>query len=242
MSFNNSHKVSGERLTLGQSSKRNQEDHIARYDYATKFTKGNRVLDVACGTGYGVSLICESGALEVVGVDIDSDSISYAQKKYNHKNAKYICSSASKIPMPDEYFDAIVTFETIEHLEEEDRELYLRELRRVLKDDGVVILSTPNKLITSPWSKIPLNPYHILEYYEETLRDEIEKYNFRILSWCGQRRVKNIFTKYPIYVLIRIFEKISRKNLGIYDIADSSEVKPIERGCHPRYFVLKIKK
>jgi O-antigen biosynthesis protein len=234
--------VSGERLTPGKSSKRNQEDHTARYEFSLDYIKGKTVLDIACGTGYGAKLIKDAGALEVVGVDIDKAAIDYAVENFSAAGVTFICASADNINFPAEKFDTIVTFETIEHLEEPIRKAYLEKLKNSLKKDGLIILSTPNKLITSPWSIKPLNPYHVLEYYKKTLAEEINLHGLYIEAWYGQRFVKTIFTKYPVYILVRIVEKILKKSFGIYDIADSAKVRKVIEGTEPRYFIVLIKK
>ncbi len=234
--------VSGERLTVGKSSKRNQEDHVARYAFACDYVKDKTVLDIACGTGYGVKMLSDAGAREVVGVDIDLESIELAQKNFSGENISYQCESASDIKFEDEKFDVIVTFETIEHLDDDIRAQYLSNLRLALKKDGIIILSTPNKLITSPWSKKPLNPYHVLEYYRETLEVELGYQGLIVMGWYGQRFVKKFFTHRTSYLLVRIFEKMFRKSFGIYDIANGATVAQIPAGSEPRYFVVIIKK
>lgn len=234
--------ITGERLTLGHSSKRNQEDHVARYAYASKYVKDSLVLDVACGTGYGVEQLCKAGAKKVYGVDIDKESILFAQENHKHSNANYICGTASRLDFEDNTFDVIVTFETIEHLQNEERKAYLGELFRVLKPQGQVILSTPNKLITSPWSEKPLNPYHELEFYREGLEHELVDAGFAITWWGGQRFVRKIFTKRFTYLIVRAFEKIIRQSSGTYEIANGPQVLSLQRGSEPRYFVVRLEK
>lgn len=233
---------SGERLILGKSSKRNEEDHLARYHFAKAFVEGKRVLDIACGTGYGTKLLKDAGAVEIVGVDIDNQAIEFANENYAGEGIKFLCDSVDTATFDSKYFDVVVTYETIEHLESETRKKYLLLLRETLKDDGIIILSTPNKLITSPWSKKPLNPFHVLEYYRSTLDLEIAENELKIIEWYGQRYVRKIFTYRPVYLIVRLIEKILRTSFGIYDIADSPEVKKEVCGKVQRYFIVLIKK
>lgn len=232
----------GERMVLGKSSKRVEEDHLARYEFAKNYVSNKRVLDIACGSGYGSKMLIEAGATEVYGVDIDQDAISYATDKYAEAGLHFVCESASKVSFPQKHFDVVVSFETIEHLDDDIRSKYIEVIKNVLKDDGVIILSTPNKLITSPWSKKPLNPHHVLEYYKSDLEAELNQHGLFVNGWFGQRFVRNIFTYRFTYICVRIFEKLTRKSLGIYDIADSSGVRKVVSGFEPRYFVVVCKK
>ncbi|MCA9367050.1 class I SAM-dependent methyltransferase [Candidatus Kaiserbacteria bacterium] len=230
--------VTGERLTLGKSSQRNQDDHVARYDFASEFVSNDSVvLDVACGTGYGCAYLSDKGAKDIVGIDIDPESIEYAKEHHSRLNISYLVGSASDIKYPSNHFDCIVSFETIEHLETEDRGAYLRELKRVLKPGGVIIISTPNKKITSPWSKKPLNKFHILEFTQMQLESELKNANINIKDRYGQRYVYKFFTMRLPYVLVRLIEKVLKHSFNIYDIADGPQVKKYISHKIPRYFV-----
>ncbi len=242
MSNNNDVGNAGERMVLGTSSKRVEQDHLARYEFAKKYVASKNVLDIACGSGYGSKMLSEAGATEVVGVDIDKEAIEYATKKYAGLGLQYICESAATVSFPKNHFDVIVSFETIEHLNDDIRSQYLEVIKNSLKTDGVIILSTPNKLITSPWSEKPLNPYHVLEYYKKDLEKELKQHGLSVNEWFGQRFVNKIFTYRFTYICVRIFEKITRKLLEIYDIADSAEVRPVIIGSEPRYFIITANK
>ena len=81
---------------------------------------------------------------------------------------------ATKLSFDNELFDVIISFETIEHFDANQRDNYLKELYRILKKDGILIISTPNRKITSPNLKKPLNKFHIIEYSV----NEIKKLKF----------------------------------------------------------------
>ncbi len=232
----------GERFIPGCSNLRNQEDHVARYTFAQRYIQGKVVLDIACGTGYGSDMMARGGAERVVGIDIDAEAVRYAKDQYSAENSTYLCGSAEKIELPDSYFDVIVSFETIEHLDKEVRTKYLQEMRRVLKDDGLIILSTPNKLISSPWSVRPLNPFHQLEFYRSELERELVESKFAVVAWFGQRFVKKIFTMRPVYIAVRVVEKVMHRHFHIYDVADSAEVRKNVHGMEQRYFVVLVTK
>jgi O-antigen biosynthesis protein len=137
-------------------------EHTARYNFATKFVAGKKILDLACGVGYGSKILSDSNASEIFACDISSESIDYAQKNYGGDNIKFQLMDGSDLQFPDAYFDCIVSFETIEHVPEFKK--VLNEFHRVLKNDGLLIISTPNKDVTSKGRDKPINPFHFKEF------------------------------------------------------------------------------
>ena len=118
--------------------------HISRYAFAAQFVAGKVVLDVACGSGYGTGYLADKGAERVIGGDISQSALKYANAYFKKENTDFIYLDASKeLPFHDEYFDVLVSMETIEHLL--DAENFLAECRRVLKSEGVFICSTMYK-------------------------------------------------------------------------------------------------
>src|SRR5207249_9324746 len=99
-----------------------------------------RVLDIACGEGYGSAALARAGAASVVGVDISAEACEHARRKYG-VDARV--GRADRIPLPAGSIDVIVSFETIEHVERP--ESFLNECVRVLAPGGALILSTPNR-------------------------------------------------------------------------------------------------
>lgn len=120
-------------------------EHINRYEFAKQFVKGKNVLDIACGSGYGTYELVNAGAKRIVGVDISEESITYARNRYRHNKIEYISGDARKIPLEDNQFDVIVSFETIEHFKEHDK--FLKEIIRVSKKNSILIISTPNSKV-----------------------------------------------------------------------------------------------
>lgn len=152
----------GERLVPGQVEPDLYAEHITRYQFASSFANGKRVLDAGCGTGYGARLLA-SVAAEVVGFDRSIEAIRYAIKHFNSPNLSYLVGDCESIPCPDASFDIIVTFEVIEHLPDPAR--YVQELARVLAPAGLLVLSTPNKRQYSDALPGYKNPYHTHEFY-----------------------------------------------------------------------------
>jgi ubiquinone/menaquinone biosynthesis C-methylase UbiE len=151
-------------------------EHWHRYHFIKDLVKGKRVGDIACGEGYGSALLA-SYADSVIGVDIDSNVISNAKEKYKNKsNLSYIQSNALKTSFDDNSFDVIVSFETLEHLSEQDQ--LLNEFKRLLSDDGLLIISTPDKDVYSEIDE-GHNQFHVKELTQTEFNYIISsKFNF----------------------------------------------------------------
>lgn len=154
--------------------------HQARYRVAQRFVGSRRVLDIACGTGYGLGILADAGA-EVVGVDVAMPALREARR---HVSKPVLMADGARLPFACGTFDAVVSLETIEHLE--DRVGFVRELARVLRDDGLLLLSTPNALHTRPVNGKPRNPFHLFEYTPGELRAELGPH-FAVTELLGQR-------------------------------------------------------
>ena len=94
-----------------------RRDHVARYEFvAARLPKGSRVLDLACGIGYGSQLLAKAGH-RVIGVDASPEAIAYAEEYFSHPNVTYECAAAEDLHADGiGTFDAVVSFETLEHL------------------------------------------------------------------------------------------------------------------------------
>src|SRR5688572_18974511 len=109
-----------ERVIEGTSPPELFAEHLARYRFAAKYVAGGRVLDIACGSGYGTALLREAGGREVVGVDVDPEAIAYARSRYQGVGVTFLAGDAASPPVAGR-FDLIVSFETIEHLRDPER-------------------------------------------------------------------------------------------------------------------------
>jgi 2-polyprenyl-3-methyl-5-hydroxy-6-metoxy-1,4-benzoquinol methylase len=132
--------------------------HSRRYEIATRYVKGKRVLDIACGTGYGSQMLCRAGASAVVGVDISPTTVQYAKKHYQEPNVQFVRADAEQFEWPD-LFDVIVSFETIEHVPHPDK--LLARLRSLLAVGGDLLLSVPLGETRH------LDPYHLHAFSQE---------------------------------------------------------------------------
>lgn len=162
---------SGERLETHIFTN-NTIEHLHRYAIACDYVKDKIVLDIASGEGYGSNLLSKY-AKHVTGVDISEESIILANKKYNKHNLIFKNGSTSSIPLDNYTIDVVVSFETIEHHDEHDE--MMKEIKRVLKPNGVLILSTPDKKYYSDIPKT-VNPHHVKELYLIEFKDLVKKY------------------------------------------------------------------
>jgi len=175
----------GERFVPGVEGEIAQE-HWHRYAFARNFAAGRRVADVACGEGYGSALLAAT-ARSVVGVDTDSAAIAHARASYGAlANLRFVEGSASALPLPDASVDAVVSFETIEHLDAKDQPAMIAEFARILAPGGLLVLSSPNRPEYSD-ARAYVNPFH----RHELDRGELERLlddAFGARRWYRQRR------------------------------------------------------
>lgn len=172
----------GERYVPWMSGAEIHYEHLHRYAFVKQFVAGKNVVDLACGEGYGSSMLAEQAA-QVIGVDIDEKTVLHATNKYVRDNLKYIRGSITGVPLTDGIFDLAVCFEAIEHISEHDK--LLSEVKRLLKKDGIFIVSTPNKSIYTDRPDYH-NPYHVKElYYNEFV--VLLKKHFNNVKIYGQR-------------------------------------------------------
>lgn len=156
-------------------------EHTARYAFALPLVHNRAVLDIACGTGYGLSIL-KAQARYVAGVDVDLGAAKEAGKECGG-NCFVLLADGTQLPFDDESFDVVTSFETLEHLHQ--RCLFLSELKRVLKPGGLLVLSTPNANYTRPVNGKPANPFHVFEYKPEELKAELESH-FIVQKFLGQ--------------------------------------------------------
>ena len=186
--FRTDMEFTGERVVPGKTPQTIYDEHIYRYIFAAGLTEDKVVLDVACGTGYGVGYLADKGSSEVVGVDISMEAVDYARERFSKDNkASFICADAVRLPFLDNAFDIVVSFETIEHIRQYRK--FLAECRRVLKDGGLLICSTPNRRIFSPNLAKPINTFHVKEFWPEEFYRLLRTY-FVNIALYGQCDVK----------------------------------------------------
>ena len=200
-------------------------EHWHRYHFAGRWCEGKRVVDVACGEGYGSALLARSAA-HVTGVDISAEAVGHAKARYAAlANAQFLCASCTALPIADASVDVAVSFETLEHIAEQAA--FLDELARVLAPDGVLILSCPNKLEYSDKRGFA-NEFHVKELYRDELAALVGA-RFPRLAWYGQR---------PSFFSV-IAPEGERESVGqLIESAESSITESLAALSHPLYFLL----
>lgn len=158
-------------------------EHFHRYALAARWCAKLRTLDAACGEGYGSALLAGTAG-SVEAVDISKDAIGHASRRYgNIENLNFQVADCTSLPYVDDEFDCVVSFETLEHLAEQDH--LLAEFRRVLKPDGFLLLSSPDKAVYSDQQNTG-NEFHIKELYRHELEALIKRH-FGAWRLLGQK-------------------------------------------------------
>ncbi|WP_073203262.1 class I SAM-dependent methyltransferase [Gracilibacillus kekensis] len=171
----------GERIIPEQMKITNELliEHLARYHFSVPHVYG-RVLDLATGVGYGAHVIakkCKKQIEEIIGVDIDPEVIKYAQGQYYHPLSSYQVEDVTDTKLPEKLgqFDVILSFETIEHIENEVQ--FMENIFKMLKPGGTLILSTP----FGEGKGIPCgSPFHVHQMTENEFMQMFEKFKTKV--------------------------------------------------------------
>jgi ubiquinone/menaquinone biosynthesis C-methylase UbiE len=180
--------------------------HWHRYLVAQTCLAGKRVADLACGEGYGADQIAQV-AEQVTALDIDSATLSNARDRYRRDNLSFLRGNIDRIPLRDLSVDAVVSFETIEHVNRETQELFLSEIARILKPDGILLASTPDRARTEHFPE--QNPYHPGELYQQEFRELLEsqfervhfayqEVNLASVVWHDTKPLNSLATNYKL--------------------------------------------
>jgi 2-polyprenyl-3-methyl-5-hydroxy-6-metoxy-1,4-benzoquinol methylase len=197
-----------ERLSIDDRSfNRDYAWHIQRYKFALPYCVGKRVLDAGCGTGYGSSFLAMNGALEVVGIDLSEQALAEAKHYYQRDNVRFLPGDVEKLTEIGALgapFDVVINFENLEHLPNPG--LFLSGVRQVLRDDGALVVSTPNGALTPlDASGNNLNKFHVKEFTEDELRGllspifpSIEMFG----QWMTAERLARMEAEYQLFQTI----------------------------------------
>lgn len=212
--------ITCERLFLGKSGQLQQDEHLARYQFAAQFVTGKDVADIACGTGYGSRMLARAGAKSVHGMDVSPETVEYCKSQNGADNVIFTTGDAQNLShIRDASFDMVVSFETIEHLP--SMEAYLGEMWRILRPNGLFLVSTPDRRIGSVlyWLfRRAQNPYHVRELSGRELQKALST-NFDIEALFGQAFVPRWVVFWPVQVAIKTFCRILR-SAALYNFRD----------------------
>jgi 2-polyprenyl-3-methyl-5-hydroxy-6-metoxy-1,4-benzoquinol methylase len=180
-------------------------EHAARYEFARQFTVG-RVLDIACGVGYGSEILCRENSIidEIVGVDISPEAIEYAKIHYRYEKTYYYKDNALDENLPNKYgeFDTILSFETIEHFEED--EIFIDNLYKMLKPDGTLLISTP----FGRGKGEPCNcPFHVYQYKEEEFIDVLKPFKSLVMYHQVGQTIEVPKEEMKYYLMVAVCKK-----------------------------------
>lgn len=165
---------------------------VSRYVWASQFLRGlKNVLDAGCGHGYGCAYLARDCVESVVGVDVDSFAIAFAKRHYEGAGCKFTIGNLQEQVFPEQDFDACVSFEVIEAVEEPEK--FLSVISSTLKPGGFLIISTPNKKHTQRLYEmgIPVIPNHVREFYAEEMFQRLSQH-FEHIDFYAQYREKDL--------------------------------------------------
>lgn len=197
--------------------------HMQRYGFASRLLNGQRVLDMACGCGYGSALLAEQNPdKQIIGIDIDPEAIAYAQANYQRDNLRYLCANAETFA-DSQGFDSIVSLETIEHLPNPQR--LVDNYASLLAKGGRIIASVP----TTP--TLDGNPHHLHDFSPRSFHalfrrhgltakeryEQIQRWEFSGLFKKGKKEARAhrsegvgnavlaYYRRHPLYLFKRLF-------------------------------------
>ena len=161
-----------ERWVPGFCNPYTHKEHVCRYNWVKDFVKNKKVIDIACGSGFGSRIIAADGsAASVLACDIDERSVKYASIKNRHPHLSFQVQDAENIAAENK-FDVAISFETIEHLHKP--QAFLKGISNALNDDGTFFVSTP--IARVPQNDKPDNVYHVTEWGFERFQNIIKEF------------------------------------------------------------------
>ena len=139
-----------------------------RYAYCNPYIQGKIVIDIPCGTGWGTSML--KGYKRITGIDNSAEAVEFAKKRYPIFNMAFMVGSMEKIDLDDSSIDVVICLEGFEHVEKEVGLQFLAETKRILRDKGLIIMTSP---VLDENGNGSGNPYHLCEYPEAELKEEL---------------------------------------------------------------------
>ena len=196
-------------------------EHMHRYMFCRDVVSEKVVLDIACGEGYGSHFISEF-AKTVIGMDVSQEAVEHAKRKYVKENLKFEVGECQSIPLEDNSVDVVVSFETIEHHDKHVE--MISEIKRVLCSNGILIISSPNKLEYTDKRNYQ-NEFHVKELYREEFLSLLSS-SFKNTQVFGQRIV---FSSVVASESNRF--QTSFSNINAVNVAPSAKLE------NPMYFI-----
>jgi ubiquinone/menaquinone biosynthesis C-methylase UbiE len=198
-------------------------EHWHRYHFAAAMADGLRVLDIACGEGYGAALLAGRAA-SVAAVDVNATAVAAAKLRYaGVPRLEFLEGRCEAIPLPDAAVDLVVSFETLEHIA--DPKGFVTECARVLAPPGMLLVSTPNLEVTAASGYS--NPFHVREFRREEFLALLHE-RFPAVELFGQR-VDAYSAIWPIAGQAREGQ--------LLDVTNAEAARPRPGVADPAYFI-----
>lgn len=223
-----------------------RQEHFTRFEFVGQMIENKIIADCACGSGIGSKIFAKSAKM-VFAYDVSPDDIEKA-KIDAPKNLIFSLADARRLPLADQTIDTFVSLETIEHIVEDTK--FLSEVRRVLKNGGTFICSTPNRSVSNPGKTLthkPANQFHVREYTQTEFVALLQKYfkNIELFGQNPQGKFRTTLTTLlgkilPGNLSVRViqFFKLSRfiwdsnKNHTVEKIDSTKDYEYIVAVCH----------
>jgi cyclopropane fatty-acyl-phospholipid synthase-like methyltransferase len=205
------------------------------YSFVADFCKEKIVLDAGCGEGYGVNFLAGSGAVKVVGIDKSEEAINHTRKKYKLENLEFQVMDVTSMSFTDEKFDLVVSFQVIEHLHNYND--FLKEVKRVLKKDGIAIIGTPNKSLCE---KGAIGKFHVKEWRSHEFKEMLENFFTKVecngvflkaQSDSNVLRLRNSLARFDIFSIRKLFPSLREKVIVsieknvLFEVSKSRDLK-----------------
>ncbi len=179
----------GERLVIKNWASAIKSDsfvtlaHVHRYLWVQNYITNGTCLDAGCGSGYGTNFLAEkSSADKIIGIDRDEEAIKFCREKYKNPRLEFMTMDVTKTEFADNYFDFIISFDVLEHLDEDNQKRFIAEIARTLKAEGTAFVGCPNGEKIPNWKP---NKFHLNELTLGKFDELLRKY-FETVKICGQ--------------------------------------------------------
>lgn len=182
----------GERVVPGKVEPDLFNEHLSRYLFARPLVEGRCALDAGCGTGYGTAVLAQM-ARKVLALDVSAEAVAFARTSYPARNVDFLVADCRQIPLSSQTIDTAVCFEVIEHIAEQ--EALLKEICRVLRPDGLLAISTPNRIYYTEERK-EVNPFHVREFNFEEFLTLLKRF-FAHVEVAFQNHVSSLYVGDP---------------------------------------------
>lgn len=240
----------GERLNIGEMETATEAEHVSRYQYACQFTKGKTTIDAACGSGYGSFLMADTGANDVLGVDVSQEAVAKAQTEYRHPSLKFLTLNVEELSnLGAEIADVVISFETIEHVADDQK--FLKAVHHVLRKGGTFIVSTPERRcggVKERLTRIPANQFHRREYSKNEFVELISE-QFEVDEILGQNQIPKILTCLPVTFCVKAglrlmaMAGITRfRNIYLHGTGDALVPERLCTQGMPRFWIIRCHK